>query len=162
MYERYHLAKRSSFTVDDDYTKFYIYPDRVHEIASVFVTVETSVDPSGWLEVGSDNNWSHISPNNYITLTGSFISIYDAKTVRVRHIPKIFNNMATNEVARNLIETTSVVNGEELTNPLYTRIDDRITRYKADLRPRGIRRSSQNLEFDRYDYTSYSQSELRN
>lgn len=162
LYQKYQLPKRSQFTIDDDYTDFFIYPDKIYEIIRVQAQVETTEDPSGYISIGSDGvSWIHTAPNNYLTLGSDFITTYDTKLIRVRHIPKIFNLLAANIAALNLIDTTTVINGRPAEAPLATTIKDRIQRYKDILKPKGITRSSANAEFDKYDYVSYSQTELR-
>ena len=135
LYERYFLPKRYQFSVNNDFTAFYIYPHRVHEIIRVQGGVETTVDPSGYTTIAT-GSYSHATPNNYITLTTDTITKYDNKLIRVQHIPKVINLLATNTVALNLLDTTTVVDGEENIPPLITRIKDKIARYKYLLKPR--------------------------
>lgn len=161
-YQKYSLPKRSKFIVDTDYTNFYIYPNKVHEITRLQVAVPTSIDISGYIEVESTSiTWEHSPSNNFITLYPAFITSYENKTVRVQHIPKIYNLLAKYTVALNLLDTTSIVDGEDIVSTQITRIKDKINEYKLLLKPKNIKYSSNEEEFDKYDYISYTQSELR-
>jgi len=163
LYNRYNLPKRSSFSIDDDYTDFYVSNDDVYDITRVQVSVDTAVDPSGYLTVATGSTtWTHTAPNNYITLAAAFITSYDTKSVRVQYIPKAHNLIATNTCALNLIDATTITDGENtIEAPLVTRIKDRITRYKMLVKPRTIVRSSAYSQYDNFDYESITQSNLR-
>jgi len=161
LYTKYRLPKRSSFFVDDDYTRFYISNNKVYDIVRLQVSVDTSVDPSGWLEVTGSDNFTFINDTNYIDLTSSFIGSYNNKQVRVQYIPKIHNMLATNICALNLIDPTIITDGEETASPNITRIVNRINRYKKMLVPKSIIRSSTQVDFDEYDYVSINQSNFR-
>lgn len=163
LYNKYSLPKRSSFTIDNDYTTFYISEDRVHEVKRVQVSVTTDIDPSGWLSVATGSNtWEHSSPDNYITLDSSFISQYDNKTVRVQYIPKIHNFIATDIVALNLITPTMITHGEDnIEVPQVTRLSNRINRYKKLLMPKVSLLSSTYSDFDEFSYPSISQVDFR-
>lgn len=162
LYGKYKLPKRSSFSIDDDYTVFYISDKPVKEVIRLQVNVETSIDPSGWLVIGSDSNWSFTEDNNYITLEPSFISTYDTKLVRVQYIPKIFNLLASNIAALNLIDPTTITDGENtIESPQITRIKNRIDRYKKIISPRIMAKSSVNSEYDTDGYISINQSSYR-
>ncbi len=162
LYQKYYLPKRSSFSVDADYTVFYIYPDAVHEVIRVKVAVETSIDPSGYSLVESGSTtWEHIPPYNYLNLQAPFISTYDGNTVRIDSIPKIFNLIAKNTVALNLIETTTIIDGALVTTPLAQKLKDRIKRYTDIIKPKGFTKSSTNIDYDLYNYVSYTQTDLR-
>lgn len=162
LYDRYTLPKRSQFSVDDDYTDFYIFPKEVHEIIRVQGAVETSVDPSGYttLDVGSD--YTFTENNNHITLTTSAISEYDGDIMRVQHIPRVYSRIAAVQTALNLIDTTTIIDGENTTSPKAIQLMARLKRYKQSLF-NGVRfqRSSPNEDFDKYDYVSYTQSNFR-
>lgn len=161
LYTKYRLPKRSSFFVDDDYTRFYISNNKVYDIVRLQVSVDTSVDPSGWLEVTGSDNFTFTNDTNYIDLTSSFIGSYNNKQVRVQYIPKIHNMLATNICALNLIDPTIITDGEETASPNITRIVNRINRYKKMLVPKSIIRSSTQVDFDEYDYVSINQSNFR-
>jgi len=162
LYLAYYLPKRSSFAIDSDYTDFYIHTDKVHEVVRVLASVETSIDPSGYTEIGSPTYWEHIPSNAFITLTSTAITTYDNKQIRVQYTPKIMNLLATNLTALNLIDQTTIVDGEETLTPLARRIKDRIKRYKMLTRSRTIQRSSAQVNYDVWEYTSVSQSDMRN
>ena len=89
--EDFFASKRSSFAIDSDYTDFYIHTDKVHEVVRVLASVETSIDPSGYTEIGSPTYWEHIPSNAFITLTSTAITTYDNKQIRVQYTPKIMN-----------------------------------------------------------------------
>jgi hypothetical protein len=161
LYQKYHLPKRSQFSVNKDYSNFYIYPTNVHEIIRVQGQVETTVDPTGYQIIGSDSNWTFSTNNNFITLLPQAIENYGSKIIRVQHIPKIFNMIATNLVALNLIDTTTVINGESSDSPLAIKIKDRIDKYQELLKPKKMVKSSDEYDYNIYDYISYSQSDLR-
>ena len=161
LYQNYYLPKRSQFSIDTDYTNFYIYPEQIHEILRLEVSVDTTVDASGYIEIASGSTtWEYIPPNNYITLTSAFMGLYDAKIVRVRFTPKIFNLIAKNMVALNLIDTTMILEGKEITTPLATKLKERVTRYKKIIQPKGFIRSSTAEQYSKYDYVSYTQSDF--
>jgi hypothetical protein len=162
LYQKYHLPSRSQITIDPLYTEFFIYPNEIHEIVRAQVQVETTVNPSGYELVaeGSDT-WSFGSPNNYVTLSGSFIALYPNKLMRYEHIPKIFNMIATNQAALNLIDSTSIVDGSTIDTPRAVKLKDKITRYKELLKPIGITRSSPYIDYDEYEYIAYNQLDLR-
>lgn len=161
LYDKYYLPKRSTFSIDNDYTEFYISNERVHEIVRLQISVDSSIDPSGWLTVQEGESWFHISPNKYINLGDEFISTYDGTTVRVQYIPKILNRLATDLCAWNLISTTNIVDGESVDSPLTQRIRTRINRYKEILKPKKVNFSSNYEEFNKYDYISINQTDYR-
>ena len=175
LYSRYKLPKRSQFLIDDDYTDFYIYPEKVHEVTRLQVQVDTSIDASGWLTIDSQTgsslgvgsgtvyttNWSHDSPNNYITLSSNIISTYDTKNVRVQCIPYSMHNLATYQSALNLVDTTNIIDGERVDTPITAKLKNRIDRYKKLNMPRKVMFSSNYEAYDEYEYTTYSQSDLR-
>ena len=160
LYQRYFLPKRYQFSVNNDYENFYIYPYNVHEIIRVQGSVDSTVDPSGYQTIAT-GSYSFTTPNNYITLTTATINQYDNKLIRVQHIPKTINQLATNMVSLNLLDTTTVVDGEENIPPLITRIKDKIMRYKSLLKPRTIIKSSDNINFNENDYLSLTQGDYR-
>lgn len=162
LYNKYYLPKRSQFSIDSDYTDFYIYPERVHEVTRVQVSVDSDVDPSGFLEVATGSyTWSFTTPNNYITLDSSFITTYDTKIIRVQLVPKYANGMATYMTALNLVDPTTIIDGEENTPPLVTRLKSHLDYYKNEAKPKIILKSSDYDAYDKYDYISYNQSSLR-
>jgi hypothetical protein len=163
LYTQYYLPKKAQFSVDLDYTEFYISEDPVHEIKRVQVAVETTVDPSGYsiVEEGSDT-WTFISGTNYITLGSDFVNTYVNKIVRVQYIPKMMNRLATNIVAANLLDITTIVDGERITTPQGTKLLNKIQRYRDMLRPKTLVRSSLYSDYDPYDFDSPDQSRLRN
>ena len=162
LYKKYGLPKRSGFSIDSDYTDFYIFEDNVYEIIRVQVGVDTSVDPSGYLTVEeSSTTWSYDSGNNFITLAPEFIALYENALVRVQHIPKTYNDITKNVAAYNLISVTAVVDQDGVTSPQLTVIKNRIDNYKMELKPKKISYSSKAESFDKYDYVSITQSNLR-
>ena len=164
LYNTYKLPKRNSFSLDEDYTDYYIYanPLGVHEIIRLQAQVETDVDISGYTTLSSSSTtWSHVPPNSYLTITSTMLSTYDTKSIRVQHIPKIYNLMATCQVALNLIDKTSIVDGENVATPQSTKLKEKLKRYKLILKPKGMTLSGPNLEYDPYEYISLTQSELR-
>lgn len=162
IYDKYYLPKRSQFSIDTNYTQFYIAPTMIHEVIRIQVAVDSDVDPSGYLEIEEgDTTWIHDSPNNYITLASAFITAYENKIIRVRYTPKYANGMATYMVALNLIDPTIIVDGESSVSPLVTRIKQRIDFYKRQAKGKTILKSTEYSEFDKYEYISYSQSSLR-
>ena len=164
LYQKYNLPKKSSFVVDDDYTRFFISPQNkgVHEIIRVQAAVETSIDPSGYTAIGSDGStWGFVTPNNYLDLESSFISTYDSKIIRVQYIPKIHNLLATGIAALNLMDVTTVTDGEGNLPPQVSRIMKHIGRLKKLLAPRNILFSKDSADFDEFEYVSYPQSNLR-
>jgi len=160
LYMKYKLPKRSSFSLDSDYTRFYIYSDNVYDIIRVQVSVDSSVDPSGWQTVDS-SNYTFQQNTNYIDFNSSFVSTYDTKQIRVQFIPKIHNLLATNICALNLIDPTTITEGDESVNPSVTRLVQRINRYKKLLVPKTIFRSSALEDYDPYDYQSINQTDFR-
>ena len=162
IYDRYSLPKRSQFSIDSDYSTFYVSPEKVHEVIRVQVAVETDVDPSGYINVvtGSDT-WLHTTPNKYISLGSDFISTYDNKIVRIQYTPNYANGMATYMTALSLVDPTTIVDGEENIPPLVARLKNHLDAYKKQAKPKSILKSSLYTDYDRYDYISYSQSSLR-
>lgn len=162
-YQKYYLPKRSQFSIDDDYTEFYISDQPVHEVLRVQVAVDTSVDPSGYSIVAEGSTtWSFEPGTNYITLTSAFIGSYDSKVVRVQYIPKIYNLLATQVVAANLLDITTIVDGEQTTDPQTRKVLAKIRRFRDMLRPKGMTKSSVNQDFDPFEFISIDQSTLRN
>lgn len=161
LYRTHRLPKRSSYSVDDDYTNFYISNDDVHEITRMQVSVETTTDPSGWLAIGSPDYYSFTEGNNYITATGSLISNYDTKLIRVQYIPQLLHLLATSTAALNLVDQTTIVDGEEVIPPQVTRLKAKITRLTRLLKPRKMIKSSDYVNYDRFDYESISQIDYR-
>lgn len=160
IYDRYFLPKRSQFVIDTDYVNYYIHTEKVHEIIRVQVSVDTTVDPSGYITLTS-NLYSHTAPNNYITLDSSVLSTYDTKIIRVQFIPKVINLMATSLVALNLTDASVIVDGERSTPPFIIRLREKIKRYRMILKPKTIIKSTENQDFDKYDYISLTQSDFR-
>lgn len=162
IYTKYYLPKRSQFSIDTDYSDFYIYPSKVHEIIRVQVSVDTSINASGYLDVatGSDT-WTFTSPNNYISLGSDFITTYDSKIVRTQFIPKFANGMATYMTALNLVDPTTIIDGQNSTPPLVTRLKAHLDYYKNEAKPKIILKSSDYTDYDKYDYVSYDQTTLR-
>ena len=60
------------------------------------------------------------------------------------------------------MKITSTLDGEDVDVPKLTRLRSNIKRYKEIIMPKGFHKSSSNADYDRFDYVSYSQSDLRN
>jgi hypothetical protein len=162
LYDTYNLPKRAQVTLDTDYSNFYFSTDKVHEIIRVQVAVDTTVDPSGYITVEqAPDTWSFLKPNNYITFSDTFLNTYDAKLVRIQYIPLVYNTMATIITVLNLIDTVTIVDGEEQTPPLIGRLKGRLERLKRISKPKSIFKSSELVNYDKYDYISITQSNFR-
>lgn len=161
LYDRYLLPKRSSFSIDNDYTRFFINDSKVYDIIRVRAQVSTDVDPSGYVVIGSTGSWTFTNGTNYIDLEPSFIAEFDTKGIRVDHIPKIFNLLATDMAALNLLDGTTIVDGEEVTDPQSRKLMARSKRYKKIISPRIMIRSSTAVDFDPFEYVSLNQSDFR-
>lgn len=160
IYSKYFLPKRASFSVDDDYTKFYIYDKPVYSIESFQVQVDTDVDPSGFIEIGSTDNWSFTSRTNYVTLTEAFISTYDSKLVRIKLIPYIYNRLGTYQAAVNLIDTDDISLGANIDSTRASKLLAKIKDIKAELSPKFIKLNISTY-YDKNEYVLYEQSSLR-
>ena len=161
LYAKYTLPKRASFSVDSDYSDYFLNKDPIYEIVRLQGSVETTVDPSGYVTIDT-GSYTHTAPNNYITLDADLITEYDAKTMRVRYIPKIFNLLATAITALNLVDPTTISDGENnVEAPLVARLNARVKRYKELLKPKTMFRSSAQVNFDENEYVSVQQSDLR-
>lgn len=161
LYQKFRLPKRSSFSVDNDYTRFYISTDAVHEIKRVQVSVTTDISKSGYLEIGSPTYYTFVVDNNYIDATGSLLTQYDNKLCRVQYIPRLLHLLATDITALNLMAQTTVVDGDDNLPPQVSRIKDRIMRYKRLLKPRRMILSGDYEDYDRYDYIGIDQVDFR-
>lgn len=161
LYSKYNLPKRSSFILDDEYTRFYISKEPVYDIIRIRAQVDTTIDPSGYTIITATGSWSFIDGTNYIDVTQNFINAYDTKIIRIDYIPKIHNLIATNMAALNLIEETTITDGDEISTPQATKIKDRIQRYKDTLKPKTFIRSSVNDVYDPYEYISINQTDFR-
>lgn len=159
-YDKYTLPKRSSFVLDPLYTTFYFSELPVIELLRVQVQVDTSVSPSGYINIGSPL-FTHVVPNNYIVASPTLMTSYTSKSVRCQYIPKIYSRMVALQVALNLINGTTIVNGAKVESPLSSRLKDQLNDLKDQLKPKGIRRSSEFETFDKYDYIAIDQVSLR-
>jgi len=103
---------------------------------------------------GTDVN---ISTGSYtVNLRQGFITFSPTSTidnsagteVEVKWVPKLYNTLAKNLAALDLIEATKIVDGEEITSPEARKIQARIDRCKEILRPKGAYGSTM---FENYD-----------
>lgn len=166
LYDKYSLPKKSSFTINDDFSTFYFSDSNVHEIIRVQVQVDTSIDPTGYLSIGSTGStWDHVPQNRYFTLDPTFKTTYEGKKVRVQYIPDAYHRMATYQTALNLVDTTSIIDGQRVTTPLAQRITDKLNYYRNMVRPQfGILRSSLYVDYDENEYVDFDgtkQADLR-
>ncbi len=162
LYDRYYLPKRSQITLSSDYNDYYFSKEKAHEIIRLQVAVDVSVDISGWLIVEeASDTWSFLNPNNFLTFDDAFLSTYDGQSIRIQYIPSNLHHIAKYQAALNLIDTVTIVDGEEQIPPLVTRIRARLQRYKDLIKPRFLIKSNISVEYDRYEYVSITQSNYR-
>jgi len=72
-----------------------------------------------------------------VVFTADFVSSTSGTELEIEWIPKIYNMLCKNMAALSLIETSIIINGEDITTPTAKRMFNAVTRYKETLRPKG-------------------------
>ena len=86
----------------------------------------------------SSGSWELGLSQGYIKFDSTFISTNDGLKVSIDWIPKAFHTMATYRTALDLIDSSQIIDGEEVRNPLAARLDRRLGSIADSIRPKGV------------------------
>ena len=100
------------------------------------------------LNVGS---WELGGNQGYIKLDSTFILDYNSKRLSIDWIPKVLHTLVAYKAALNLIDSSQIIDGEEVRNPLAMKLERRIGSLADSIRPKEVFRSTNWINWDERD-----------
>ena len=146
--ENYGDALRRTYVLLDSGIGSTVY-DFTGNRVPVYSIREVRVDG---LEVPLNLGSWELAPNQgFIKLNSQFITDFNSKKLSIDWIPKAFNTLANYKAALNLIDSTQILDGEEVINPLATKLEIKMGSMEASIRPKELFRSSDWQNWDERD-----------
>ncbi len=148
VYENYgNPVKKTYFQLDSSFGSV-IY-DFTGNNVPVHTVQEVRID--GRAVPLSEGSWSLGLSQGLIKFDSDLVIGSNSMNVSVDWIPKAFHTLATYMTALDLIDSSSIIDGEEVRNPLAVKLGRRIGSVSDSIRPKEVFRSSAYERWDERD-----------
>lgn len=110
----------------------------VHSIDSL--DVDGAVMPTG--------SYTGSLDTGFVGFDLSFIADWDGHKVDVVWVPRVTNLLAKHMAALDLIDSSMIINGKDIQNPLSSKLKMKVDMYKEELRPKGVYSAKEFVGYD--------------
>ena len=73
-----------------------------------------------------------------VKVASAFLTLHNGEWMRIEWVPQIVNDLVKFKAAMDLIETGMIIDGSEVNNPRFTKLERSFNESREALRPRAI------------------------
>lgn len=129
------IKKTAIFLQSDSEDESYVF-DFTGNMGPVYQIRRLTVDNGEYLVSGSSIT---LNPRDgTVKVASAFLTAHNGQWMRVEWVPQIVNDLVKYKAAMDLIETGMIIDGGEVTNPRFTKLERNFNEARETLRPKAI------------------------